>query len=243
MPKERHLHNSLPAIPSMSHLIPAPCTRPRSSYTPRNMFEVAALRTPSSLKLPDNFFPTDAEIDIELDAIDAMLGKQTERSRSKAYKALRRERYHQRWNDLFQKAGRDTMVVWGLKPHTGDKVEIIPVPNSTLSIRLWDNGLDVPGECCLDFISSKTRRAVNSESWQLLPASKFGALPFPLRSREEVAGYTKNMIPLGEERFDIKRGCCYAIRRPGFPDFLFDAPVKPTPGAAQPIESRAVGNA
>lgn len=127
-----------------------------------------------------------------------------------------------------------------LKPQDGDLVDTIPVPKSMFCIRLFDNGLDVPCDCCLDLISIKTGRAVNCpEDWQLFPANKYGVIPFPLRSREEVAGYTKNMIPAGEERFDIKRGCCYVVRRRGFPDFLFDAPMKPTPGAAQPVESIA----
>ena len=129
-----------------------------------------------------------------------------------------------------------------LKPQNGDLVQTIPIPNSLFSIRLWDNGLDIPNECCLDFISSSTSKAMNSpESLLLLPANKFGALPFPILSQEEATGYTKKTISLGEERFDIKRGCCYVIRHPNFPDFFFDAPVMPTPGAAQPRESRAVG--
>lgn len=111
MPKDRHTHNSLPATRGL-RIIPAPCTRPRNAYTPRNTFEAAALKVPPTLKLPDNFFPTDAEIDVELNAIDTELGADP----TVPYQAeARRRRYHQRWNELFEKAGRDTMAVYGVR--------------------------------------------------------------------------------------------------------------------------------
>ncbi|KAE9407260.1 hypothetical protein BT96DRAFT_971462 [Gymnopus androsaceus JB14] len=258
MPKQppiHHLHNRLPVIPGTERLkiVPAACTRPRPTK-PRNKFEAAALKIHPSLKLPDNFFLTDAEIDAELDAIDAeieedeidadlQIGKKTERVGSKLIqpyqREARRERYHGRWNDLFERAGRETMQVWGvtsplqLKPQNGDRVHTIPIPDSGFAIRFWDNGLDEQNnKCCLDFISSLTHRAKNSpESWQLLPANKFGALPFnPILSREEVVGYKKKNIPPGEERFDIER--------PGYPDFVFDVPGSNC-RAAQARESRA----
>ncbi|KAE9388720.1 hypothetical protein BT96DRAFT_926913 [Gymnopus androsaceus JB14] len=144
------------------------------------------------------------------------------------------------WNELFAEAGRNTVDVCGLKPQSGDLVQTIPVPDSEFAIRLFDNGLDAPGDCCLDFIDSLTSKARNSpEAWQLLPANKLGVIPFPILSREEVAGYTKANIPSGEERFDMKRASCYAIRRPNQPDFFFDIPAKLTVGAAQATESRA----
>lgn len=129
-----------------------------------------------------------------------------------------------------------------LKPHDGDLVHTVPIPNSSLAVRLWDSGLDDPSECCLDFIDSSSLRTINSpKDWQLFPVSQLGVAPRPIISREEIAGYEKNAIPLGEERFDVMRACCYVIRRPNHPDFLFEVPVKSIAGAAQARETRAVG--
>ncbi|KAE9387005.1 hypothetical protein BT96DRAFT_838291, partial [Gymnopus androsaceus JB14] len=121
-----------------------------------------------------------------------------------------------------------------------DRVQIVSVPGSGLSVRLWDSGLRTPNECCLDFIDSETGKATNSlEDWMLLPANQTGVFDFVISSREEMFGYQKKDIPAGEERFDIQRGVSYAVRRPNHEDFLFEVPLNSTPGAAQPRDSRA----
>ncbi|KAE9389379.1 hypothetical protein BT96DRAFT_1003280 [Gymnopus androsaceus JB14] len=192
---------------------PAQSTRPRHAK-PRNKFEAAALEIDALVKLPDDFFPTDAEIDAELANIDA------------ATDAENGKKTHPRfYQPCTHEARRDTMDVWGLKPQKGDRVQIIPIPDSGFTIRVWHSGLSDPDdqdECCLDFINLLTQRATNApEGWQLLRANQSG------------------MRSVREERFDIKRAKSYALRRPGHPDFFFDIPMKSIHGAAQPRDSRA----
>lgn len=118
----------------------------------------------------------------------------------------------------------------------------VPIPNSGLAVRLWDSGLEDPNECCLDFVDAVSLKATNSpEDWRLYSANQLGVGKAPIRSREEVDGYKKSAIPLGEERFDILRARCYAIRRPNYPDFFFEVPMQSIVGVAQVRESRAVG--
>lgn len=120
-------------VPSKTRLrvVPAPSTRPRP-IKPRNKFEVAALKVHPSVKLPDDFFPTDAEIDAELDAIDAEIEAEEIEIKQKSSKKrttnrlyqpyereARRELYHQDWNEIFTKANRDTMKVWGVSCSLG----------------------------------------------------------------------------------------------------------------------------
>lgn len=93
---------------------------------PRNKFEAAALKVHSSVKLPDDFFPTDEEIDAELDALDAELeleetgisqrsGKKrtTSRSYQPYEREARRALYHRDWDEIF--ANCDTIKVWGVR--------------------------------------------------------------------------------------------------------------------------------
>lgn len=112
----RYLRRSTPVVPSGLRVVPAPSTRPRPK-NPRNKFEAAALKIPEFLKLPDGFFPTDAEIDAELDEIDALIEEESGKKRS--YQPYRREdrraRYHQSWDAIFTAANRDTMQIWGVR--------------------------------------------------------------------------------------------------------------------------------
>lgn len=112
------------AVPSELRVVPAPSTRPRP-IQPRNKFEAAALKIPEYLKLPDGFFPTDAEIDAELDEIDALFEQESgktvyrpsrlnQREASEAREA-RRALYHQDWDEIFTLANRDTMRIWGVR--------------------------------------------------------------------------------------------------------------------------------
>ncbi|KIK56747.1 hypothetical protein GYMLUDRAFT_61795 [Collybiopsis luxurians FD-317 M1] len=213
---------------------PPRCSQPRPN-THRNAFEAALLNTPSSLKLPDIFFPTDREIDEK----NLMAGIEPDQLEA------HREHYHKRWDKLFARAGQDTLEIWGLKPRQGDTIHLIPIPSSNYAIRFWNGGLEHEGECCLDFIDRFSNKATNSpERWQLVSASRAGAVfqsgGVTLLSREEAAGYQRKSIPPGEERFDVNRASCYILRCPGHPDFIFDVPSIPTPGAAQARECETV---
>ncbi|KAE9391087.1 hypothetical protein BT96DRAFT_925472 [Gymnopus androsaceus JB14] len=226
----QHRASSQPRASSQSRASSQPRTssthkaRPRP-ITPRDKFEAACLKIHATWRLPDSFFPTDAEIDAELAAIDAENAGEDINPETFQHSSSeeRRARYHQSWDRIFDAAGQDTMEVWGMKPRSGDPIQLVSVPGSPLSIRVWDSGLKLNSPA----------------TWTLRPANQTGVFDYVILSREEMFGFEKKDIPAGEERFDIKRVVTYALRRPQQDDLIFELPAKPITGAVQPRDGFA----
>ncbi|KIK57427.1 hypothetical protein GYMLUDRAFT_247064 [Collybiopsis luxurians FD-317 M1] len=188
-------------------------SRPRQ---PRNAFERALQKLPQQ-SIPDSLYSTDED----LASIYTALGCPPQAP------SEFRKFYNERWDKIFNDAGRDTIIALGFKPQKGDPIHVIEIPGSKYSIRLWDGGLEAQGQYCLDFIDTCTGKAINSpDRWVLHAKAPNGTLPYvaPLISWEEAWKVPKGEIPPGEERFSIMEGSMCGLERPECESFWFRVP-------------------
>lgn len=123
-----------------------------------------------------------------------------------------------------------------MKPVKGDRVRVFDIPDSHLSIRLWDGGLEAQGQYCLDFIDTRSGLAENSpRGWILHPHyPQYGlSTNEQLKSWEEAWKVSRENILPGEERFSIGQGAWCGLERPGVDEvFWFEVPVRRLPRSA-----------
>ena len=123
-----------------------------------------------------------------------------------------------------------------LKPKSNDEpgVYVRAIPDSAYSIRLFP-GCRSEGEYCLDFVCTATGEPVNSpfkyELWsapnRLTPWTFCG--PGRLRTLDAVFGIPAHEVPPGEEKYLVKDGQTYVLKRPKQKGFRFTVPVRVSP--------------
>ncbi|KAI0642954.1 hypothetical protein C8Q79DRAFT_980823 [Trametes meyenii] len=132
----------------------------------------------------------------------------------------------------------------GLKPIPGGPhdphVLVQPIPGCEYSIRLFPGSLE-SSEYCLDFVDSRTGEPVNSPiKFDLIsvpdPNGPIGSGPtIRLRPLECAFGISRNKIKPGEEKFLLRDGQHYVLRRLGHRDVRFTVPIRRRPQAVLPV--------
>lgn len=75
------------------------------------------------------------------------------------------------------------------------------------------------GQCCFDFVDSEGNPVNSSEEFKLIGSSRLRLI-----SWEESAGFKREDIVPGEEKFAINEGSWAFLLRPGHEDCSFGAP-------------------
>ena len=120
-----------------------------------------------------------------------------------------------------------------MKPKPGAaNVFCRPIPNSPYSIRLFPGAI-IHREYCLDFVRTKTREPVNSPSDYQIWSAPETTTPWlgtvgmmRIRSLENSFGFSAVNTPAGTEKFVLRDGQTYVLRRPGHRDLRFKVPVR-----------------
>ncbi|EIM87170.1 uncharacterized protein STEHIDRAFT_168002 [Stereum hirsutum FP-91666 SS1] len=204
--------------------IPTPQSDPQAApgtRIARNNFERALLKLPQKY-IPDSAFASDAE----LDRINRVSGIPEDQL------AAARKHYHEQCDIMFP---TQTIRTMGFKPSKGERVRLFEIPDSDLSIRLWDGGLEAQGQYFLDFINTQSGLAQNSPHDWVLYSQYPDNGPFyndRLKSWEEAWGFSKEKILPGEEKFSIGQGAWCGLERPGVDEvFWFAIPGRRLPHA------------
>lgn len=126
-----------------------------------------------------------------------------------------------------------TEVALQMKPRAGDGVYTVDIPHSHLAIRMWDGGMEVYRQFCLDFFDTRARRPVNMpRGFELWPSAAnvpgVYTMAGPLGSLEKGFGMKPGEVPQGEERFCVLEGSCVTLVRGDRPrePFAFAVPVR-----------------
>ncbi|RPD61727.1 hypothetical protein L227DRAFT_499774, partial [Lentinus tigrinus ALCF2SS1-6] len=136
-------------------------------------------------------------------------------------------------------------TITGLKPRGMERnVFLRPIPGSSCSIRLFPGCLEAR-EYCLDFVSTETGLPVNSpfkfELWAVPNPSLpwIGAISERIFSLENMFDYSTKDIPAGHEKFPLRDGQTYLLKRSGHKDVCFTVPLRRLPLAAT-VQARDV---
>ncbi|KAL1943762.1 hypothetical protein VTO73DRAFT_4207 [Trametes versicolor] len=134
--------------------------------------------------------------------------------------------------------------VIGRKPRAGDGVYTVDIPHSDLAIRMWDGGMEMYRQFCLDFFDTRARRPVNMpRGFELWPSAANApgvyTMAGPLGSLERGFGLSAREVPQGEEKFCVLEGSCVTLVRRDRPQepFTFAVPARQREvpaGIAQP---------
>ncbi|KAH9901418.1 hypothetical protein C8Q73DRAFT_677782 [Cubamyces lactineus] len=127
----------------------------------------------------------------------------------------------------------------GRKPTVDDpNVYTVRIPDTDLAIRMWDGGMDLYGQFCLDFFDVRRKVPVNLPvGYALWPAGTNAPGVFmmpmggPLPSWEACFGYRPEAIPAGEEKWSVVAGSYITLQRSERPEdnFTFAVPMRQVP--------------
>ncbi|KAI1791437.1 hypothetical protein LXA43DRAFT_973111 [Ganoderma leucocontextum] len=126
--------------------------------------------------------------------------------------------------------------ITGMKPKpTTPNVFSRPIPNSPYSIRLFPGSI-AQREYCLDFVDTKTGKPVNSPpGFQIWSARDPGVMPWlgglgggmtRMHSLDHALGFRGKDLKAGAEKFVLRDGQTYMLKRPGHKDVQFKVPVR-----------------
>ncbi|KAI0336573.1 hypothetical protein GY45DRAFT_1315975 [Cubamyces sp. BRFM 1775] len=137
------------------------------------------------------------------------------------------------------KSGALRVRALGRKPAVDDpNVYTVRIPGTDLAIRMWDGGMDLYGQFCLDFFDVRRKVAVNlPKGYALWPAGTNAPGVFmmpmdgPLPSWEACYGYKPEAIPAGEEKWSVVAGSYITLQRSNRPEdnFTFAVPMRQVP--------------
>ncbi|KAI0081458.1 hypothetical protein K474DRAFT_1656605 [Panus rudis PR-1116 ss-1] len=130
------------------------------------------------------------------------------------------------WTDAKELLARPSDQMIGRKPRKNDpRVKVQPIPDCDYSVRLWP-GVASCYEYHLDFIRTSTGEDAiapsNWEIWQTTSPAQFGQ-GRRISSMERAFGVKRT--DLQEEKFLLREGSTYMVKRPGQKDVRFTVPI------------------
>lgn len=108
------------------------------------------------------------------------------------------------------------------------------IPDSGLTIRIWDGGMNHLGHYCLDFFDPRGNgKAVNTpRAWKITYVPTPGN-PMPggqVVPWERAFGVSRRDTPPGEERHSVREGSRLALLRDGHEPVYFQIPTRAQDG-------------